>query len=386
MTLPPAEKTSHSHLPFHGQVVVFTGKLVSVGRREARELIERLGGEAAESITSQTTMLIVGAASADSADPSKIEGGQTVELRKAAEINVETPGKVGVLPEQDFCRLAGLPSADVLGRQYHSVRQIRELYPAVREDHLRYLEKWNLVRSVVRTTVGRYYGFQDLRVIRRVSEQLATGVSFRAVLRVLVAARDGQLALDFGQRMGEANPVKVVALTPRFERASVTTEAQGWPISSAKLSLAAKYFHEGAACDEGSEGDQERARLAYRKALLLDPNLVPALVNLANICYAQDQLVEAQALYERAMHLDVECFEAYFNLGNIHHDLGRYLDALEHYRVAIGINRGYPDAHFYLAVTLEKIGHSAEAKAHWLAYRELAPEGEWVELAREFSE
>ncbi|MEE2792135.1 MAG: hypothetical protein VX453_10925 [Acidobacteriota bacterium] len=54
--------------------------------------------------------------------------------------------------------------------------------------------------------------------------------------------------------------------------------------------------------------------------------------------------------------------------------------------MAIGINRGYPDAHFYLAVTLEKIGHSAEAKAHWLAYRELAPEGEWVELAREFSE
>ena len=87
MTLPPADKTSHSHLPFHGQVVVFTGKLVSVGRREARELIERLGGEAAENITSQTTMLIVGAASAD---PSKIEGGQTVELRKAAEINVET--------------------------------------------------------------------------------------------------------------------------------------------------------------------------------------------------------------------------------------------------------------------------------------------------------
>ena len=39
-----------------------------------------------------------------------------------------------------------------------------------------------------------------------------------------------------------------------------------------------------------------------------------------------------------------------------------------------------------LAVTLEKIGHSAEAKAHWRSYRDLAPEGEWVELAKEFSE
>ena len=126
--------------------------------------------------------------------------------------------------------------------------------------------------------------------------------------------------------------------------------------------------------------------LAYRKALLLDPNLVPALVNLANIYYARDEFVEAQALYERAMHLDSECFEAYFNLGNIHHDLGRYLDSLEHYRIALDLNRGYPDAHFYLAVTLEKIGHSAEAKGDWRAYREFAPEGEGVALAKEFSE
>jgi len=54
--------------------------------------------------------------------------------------------------------------------------------------------------------------------------------------------------------------------------------------------------------------------------------------------------------------------------------------------VAVGINPAYADAHFYLAVTLEKIGHSAEAKAHWRSYRDLAPEGEWVELAKEFSE
>ena len=71
--------------------------------------------------------------------------------------------------------------------------------------------------------------------------------------------------------------------------------------------------------------------MAYRKALLLDPALVPALVNLANIHYARDNLVEAQALYERALALDGDCFEAAFNLGNIHHDLGRYGDAVACY-------------------------------------------------------
>jgi len=383
MSSPPAGKASNAALPFYGHVVVFAGKLLSVDRREAKNIVERLGGKVTQDVTPETTMLIMGAASVD---PSKTEGKQTAELQKAAAVNVANPGQLSVLREEDFCHLGGLPSVEMLSRDYHSVRQIRERYPAVREEHLRYLEKWNLVRSVVRTTAGRYFGFQDLRVIRQASEQLEKGVSLRAVLRSLAAARDGQLSLDFNQPRGQADTVKVVALSPKSSIHSGATELRGWPISSAKLSLAAKYFHEGASCDEGNEAEQERARLAYRKALLLDPNLVPALVNLANIHYVRDELVEAQALYERARHLDTECFEAYFNLGNIHHDLGRYLDALEHYRVAIEINRAYPDAHFYLAVTLEKIGHSAEARAHWLAYRELAPEGEWVELAKEFSE
>ena len=285
------------------------------------------------------------------------------------------PKKISVEPAQE------------LDRQYHSLRQVRERYPRVREDHLRYLEKWSLVRPVERIPRGRHYGFQDLGIIRQVSEGLEGGASFRVVLRALAAAQDGQLMLDFSQRLGEARPVKVVALAPHRETGPPpTVVAEVWPSSSAHLSLAARYFHEGAKLDEEGDGEQEGARLAYRKALLLDPSLVPALVNLANIHYGTDQLVEAQALYERAMHLDAECFEAYFNLGNIHHDLGRYLDALEHYRGAVGLNPAYADAHFYLAVTLEKIGHSAEAKAHWRSYRDLAPEGEWVELAKEFSE
>ena len=110
---------------------------------------------------------------------------------------------------------------------------------------------------------------------------------------------------------------------------------------------------------------------------------MPALVNLANIHYASDRLIEAQALYERAIRLEPDCFEACFNLGNIHHDLGRYEDALGCYEEAVALNPGYADAHFYLAVTLEKIGRSQEARPHWRRYQQLAPEGEWVDLAKE---
>jgi tetratricopeptide (TPR) repeat protein len=79
-------------------------------------------------------------------------------------------------------------------------------------------------------------------------------------------------------------------------------------------------------------------------------------------------------------------FEAHFNLGNILHDLGRYVPAQSCYREALRLNPDYADAHFYLAVTLEKNGQSGEARPHWRAYQHLAPTGEWVDLAREFSD
>jgi len=101
---------------------------------------------------------------------------------------------------------------------------------------------------------------------------------------------------------------------------------------------------------------------------------------------AQKTLDIAQALYERAIGLDPDFFEAHFNLGNIYHDLGRFQEAAACYDLALELNPQYADAHFYLAITLEKTGHSAEAKPHWRAYQQLSPNGEWVELAREFSE
>ena len=65
---------------------------------------------------------------------------------------------------------------------------------------------------------------------------------------------------------------------------------------------------------------------------------------------------------------------------------GRFEAAARCYRGALAIDPAYADAHFYLAVTLEKLGRSSDAKPHWVSYRRLAPNGEWVELAREFSE
>ena len=47
--------------PFLDQIVVFTGKLASIGHREAYALVERQGGLACDQVTSRTTILVIGA-------------------------------------------------------------------------------------------------------------------------------------------------------------------------------------------------------------------------------------------------------------------------------------------------------------------------------------
>jgi tetratricopeptide (TPR) repeat protein len=286
--------------------------------------------------------------------------------------------------------MTSLPST---GGGPYGLREIRSLYPRVSEKHLRYLEKWGLVRTADAPHGGREYTFTDLLTIRQVSAELERGTPLRLILRALLAEREGQLQLDFvaGHAAPDTPRAKVVSLEAHKPArntlpASLPDGVTPYGVSEPQAALAAKYFVEGSRLDDGDEHTMEEAAAAYRKALVIDPDLVPALVNLANIHYGRDDLIEAQALYERAIGLDPNCFEAHFNAGNIQHDLGRFDHALACYRDAVALNPGYADAHFYLAVTLEKTGRSSEAKPHWKAYQELAPDGEWTELASEFLE
>jgi tetratricopeptide (TPR) repeat protein len=284
----------------------------------------------------------------------------------------------------------------------YSARTIRGLYPALRDDHLRYLERWGLVRAVRQARSpgqGRHealYSFADLAVIRQASAELARGLAFRSVLRTLMAERAGQLAFDFqpvASRGGETANAKVVKLTPRVAGTDASTASKTArpgvlePLDPQAFELAARYFAEGAELDTDDEPQrQDAAMTAYRRALTLDPQMVAALVNLANLHYAADAIIEAEALYEKALGLEPSCFEAHFNLGNVYHDTGRFEAAVFRYRQALAIDPGYADAHFYLAVTLEKLGRSGDARPHWAHYQRLAPDGEWVALAKEFGE
>jgi tetratricopeptide (TPR) repeat protein len=267
-----------------------------------------------------------------------------------------------------------------LGPASISRRQLLERYKYVRDDHLRYMQKWGLIRAE-RAQGETFYSFADLAVIRQADAELGEGAAFRTVLRNLLASRAGQLAFDF--RI-EAQAAKVLQL--KRPEPPPLAALMGAAVPRFETSTAEQYFTVASQADDGDPENFDRVVGGYRRALEIDPYMVPALINLANVHYARDEIAEAQALYERAIALEPDVFEAHFNLGNIFHDLALYTEAQRCYRAALKLNPGYADAHFYLAVTLEKAGQSAEARPHWKAYQQLAPHGEWVSLAKEFSD
>jgi tetratricopeptide (TPR) repeat protein len=340
--------------------------------------VARLGGVTSDDVTSKTTMLVVGeegygGASAASADQ------KSQKLKRAEELNAQGSG-IHIVAEPDFCRLVGVPTSDTLRRQYSAMRDVLARYGSVREDHVRYLMKCGVIQPVLRNNADTFFAFQDVATIKQVNDDLEGGASFRSVARGLAASSAGQLAFDF--RI-DAAPAKILTL----ERPAPKTPAPpAAPVGVEDTAMAEEYFRAASALDDGDDSQLDAAAAAYRRALECDPYLVPALINLANIHYGRGELVEAQALYERAIGLESDFFEAHFNLGNIYHDLARYPEAIACYREALRLNRAYADAHFYLAVTLEKMGLSADAKPHWRSYQQLAPRGEWVQLAKEFSE
>ena len=391
----PSPSPELNRLPLAGQLVVFTGKLSSLGRKDARALVTRLGGVTADDVNAKTTMLVIGAEGfgqapageqADEAAAGRSSPEKSNKLKRAEELNAQAGAvpPIRILTEEEFCRLAGVPTPDTLKRQYHALRDVLARYRELREDHLRYLVKCGVLRPVLRTNADTFFAFPDLAIIKQANDLLLQGHPFRSVVRTLIAARQGQLEFDF--RI-DAAPAKIIALRrPESARQPAAKAPMDLAAATRDTALAEEYFLAASALDEGDDSTQEEAAAAYRQALELDPYLVAALINLANIHYSRDELDEAQALYERAIGLESDFFEAHFNLGNIYHDLGRYGEAQACYLEALRLNPFYADAHFYLAVTFEKMGLSQDARPHWRSYQQLAPQGEWVELAREFSE
>jgi tetratricopeptide (TPR) repeat protein len=172
----------------------------------------------------------------------------------------------------------------------------------------------------------------------------------------------GQLLLDFGARRRRAG--RIAPLPARRRRLS----SEEW-------------LEIGAICEE--EGLQQDAAQAYRRAVGLLPCHAQAHLRLGKVLRDLGDLPGAEAAFRAALQHDRACAAAWHGLAELHHADGRLTEAITALERALEASPDDAAAHLSMALACEQAGRSAQAGAHWRAYLQLAPEGEWAPIARQ---
>ena len=291
-----------------------------------------------------------------------------------------------VLTESDLCTIAGLPDLETLRSQYYAARDLRGMYPRLRDDHLRYLEKWGL------DSAGRRAVFLRRSPRRQAGgggDRRGRGAAGAAAGAGADSAGPARVRLSAAAR-ASASPARVVSLPVPAPPAEMTLfpspRAQQCGGQSRPGREVLPRRRRARRRRGARSGRRPRPRTAGRRCSIRSS--CRRVVNLANIHYERDELVEAEALYEKAIRVDRRLLRGVLQPGQ-HPPRSRPLHRGACARIAkrSTINPAYPEAHFYLAVTLEKLGRSRPRRGRTGASTaQLAPDGEFVELAKEFSD
>jgi tetratricopeptide (TPR) repeat protein len=266
----------------------------------------------------------------------------------------------------------------------------------ISESRVRYWAQTGVVGPSEKVSGRALYSFQDLVSVKAAKELLDGGLTLQRARKNLEALRTqlgenrplanvrvrsdgervvvtddgasfepltGQLVMDFALDELQGQLAELATATPPPPAAAL-------PTSRAESAWA--WFLEGGECE--ARGDDDRAIIAYSKALEGDPALAAAHTNLGNLHYRRRERGEARAAYQRALALDPDQPEARYNLGNLLDDLGeREAARVEWHRVAAACPE-FADAHYNLAVAAARDGDPDAARLHLKRYLALVPD------------
>jgi tetratricopeptide (TPR) repeat protein len=362
--------------PLHGKRVAFTGRLASMTRDEAAELVAAHGGEIAPSVTRRTTHLVVGR----EGWPLERDGRLTRKLETARSLEREGHA-IAIVPEEEFLEQLGLGDRqDGIQRLYTTAQLSRML--SVSGASLRAWVRSGLIRP--ERVVHRlcYFAFRQVasaRMLRELMRGGATTADIRRSLEQLAPfLRDTdeplkQLALLEGTRgiVAELDGGQLVAPGGQLYFDFSRGKTQAPVVIAREPSTVADWFDRALAHEDAGRFDA--AADCYRQALLLDGPEPELCFNLGNVLYALGRKAPAAERFRQAIELERDYIEAWNNLANTLGDLGEREEAIAAYRRALTIEPGYADAHYNLADTLAQMGRMAEARRHWQTYLELDP-------------
>ncbi len=384
-----------------GQHVAFTGKLASMTRKEAAQLVRSHGGRFAAGVTRHTSLLVIG----QEGWPLRKDGRLSNKLRKARLLH-RRGRPITILTEESLLGRLRLDDQDSIHGRY-SLAQLSRLLE-VPGERLRSWVRGGLIQPVECVDGLAYFDFQQVASARTLCGLIRTGVtpqrlrrSFEQLgqwLRDPVAQPIAQPVAQVAQALAQVAVLEqVVAQGGRlFVRlddgrlAEPTGQLQfdfpmteGPPVVQpfqqpfAPLAPFAQARHEDdfeQGCSHETAGRWAEAVECYRAALAQRGPCARICFNLANAHYNLGRTGQAVERYRQAVEIDGNFAEAWNNLGNALADLaqlgspGDVAEALAAFRRALELQPFYADAHYNLADLLDQLGRHGEARQHWQAY------------------
>jgi tetratricopeptide (TPR) repeat protein len=383
--------------PISGCRIAFVGKLGSMNRREARDLVRRHDGIMVDRIEPTVDLIIIGA--------DVLPLGDQADLLDDWVIEANAHGRIRVINETQFWQELGIVEPDLdIGRFYTPA-----MLAGLLDLPLSTIRRWHR-RGLITPTrqVNRlaYFDFQEVASARRIARLIASGATPQSIetklsrlaglypnlqrpltqLSVIIEGR--HLLLRQGGGLIEPGGQMRIDFDSFNPQDSIDSQEISYPINESTAPVPLEELETPdeflrAAIDFEDEDDAEGAIEVYRAMSLAFGPSSDSSFRLAELLYQQGDLQGARERYFLAIELDESFVEARASLGCVLVELGNQELALATFHGALTHHAEYPDVHFYLARLLDEMDRKHEAEPHWQTFLDLAPKSPWAEEARQ---
>ncbi|MGA2059556.1 MAG: BRCT domain-containing protein [Thermoguttaceae bacterium] len=306
-----------------GKRLAFVGKLASMSRRDAGQLVRRHGATVLDRPDASVHLVVVGEEELPLAEGEGPEQWFDESARLAAE-----KGDLEIITETQLWHRLGLVEHE---------QDIHRLYTPA------------MLAELLGVPVA---------IIRRWHRRLSVIVQGKQIL-----LRQGDGLIEPGGQMRFDFDAWDVAEPP--ERAIPSTADQ-------MCNLAAELEE---------DGQLSAAAEMYRAAMAAGGPKPEICFMVAELLYRQGDLCGARERYYMAIELDEDYVEARANLGCVLAETGQRDLAVAAFEGALRFHGDYADVHYHLARTLDEIGQGVRAVGHWERFLALAPDSPWADEA-----
>jgi len=383
--------------------IVFMGKLGSMNRKDARDLVRKHGGTVADKVDESVNMVVLGA---DQFSPD-----QQDELLEDSVVEAASNDQVAIVSETELWQRLGLVEPDLEVGQLYTPAMLAQLL----ELPISTIRRWHrrgLISPTRQVHKLPYFDFQEVASARRLAKLIASGAAPQQIesrlsklaslypdlqrplsqLSVIVEGRHvllrqgqgllepgGQMRIDFDALVEESHD-SADAQPSVLSIDSADSLPAGDPKSLDQLATPAEFIQ--LAIEQEDAGETDLAIQTYRSLALAFGSTPDVCFRIAELLYQAGDLAGARERYFVAVEQDEAFVEARANLGCVLVESGQPELAISAFEGALLHHSEYPDVHFYLARVLDQVGRTEDATTHWQQFVDLAPKSPWAEEAR----